>query len=236
MLVIGAGSIGGALIDELLRLRGGETLAFILTGGLYVANSKGWVRVDDEDWREWRVKLQNDSRPFSADILIPDIRIGCVIDCTASEWVGSLYHRWMMEAFGGGSSIRVITANKKGLATGQPAFDQLRPAIWSGQLGMESTVGAGLPVIRTILHMQQAGDRIKEIRAILSGSLSYILTTYCRSQGEEATGGRFSNVVREAMRLEYTVRGALWFKFNIHSPYRNQIHVMISPEWMLCAR
>ena len=189
-LIVGVGTIGGALVDELLRMDPGILL--------YVADSKSCVKVEGDDWRRAlqisKNQKQKQEEPFSH--LIPSV--SCIIDCTASDRIGSLYTQWINEA----GVRRVITANKKGLLAADPSsFHKLWPLIQTGVLGIEATVGAGLPVIRTILQMQRAGDRIRQIRAILSGSLSYILSNYDFGNDNNS----FSDVVRKAMQLKYTV-------------------------------
>ena len=43
---------------------------------------------------------------------------------------------------------------------------------------VQGTVGAGLPVIGTLKHLLETGDKIIKIEGILSGTLSYIFNTY----------------------------------------------------------
>ena len=62
---------------------------------------------------------------------------------------------------------------------------------------MQATVGAGLPVIATLKHLIDTGDRILRIEGVFSGTLSYIFN-------ELAPGQRFSEVVARAKKLGYT--------------------------------
>ncbi len=39
-------------------------------------------------------------------------------------------------------------------------------------------MGAGLPVMGTLKHLLETGDRIIKIEGVLSGTLSYIFNTY----------------------------------------------------------
>ncbi len=61
----------------------------------------------------------------------------------------------------------------------------------------ETTVGAALPVISTIQQMQQSGDKIESIEAILSGTLNYLLSNFDGSV-------KFSKLVNTAKELGYT--------------------------------
>ena len=42
----------------------------------------------------------------------------------------------------------------------------------------ETTVGAGLPIIRTLQDLIQTGDKVKSIEGILSGTLAYLFNLY----------------------------------------------------------
>src|SRR4029453_1244575 len=61
----------------------------------------------------------------------------------------------------------------------------------------ETNVGAGLPVISTIQNLLKGGDRVLRIEAILSGSLSFLLSAL-----EE--GLPFSQAVRIARERGFT--------------------------------
>lgn len=58
-------------------------------------------------------------------------------------------------------------------------------------------MGAGLPVIATLRHLVDTGDKITRIEGIFSGTLSYIFNSF-------APGGRFSEVVAQAKALGFT--------------------------------
>jgi hypothetical protein len=42
----------------------------------------------------------------------------------------------------------------------------------------QGTVGAGLPVLSTLKHLVETGDRVLKIEGIFSGTLSYIFNTF----------------------------------------------------------
>ena len=60
--------------------------------------------------------------------------------------------------------------------------------MWGGR---QATVGAGLPVIATLKHLVDTGDRILRVEGVFSGTLSFIFNSL-------APGRAFSEVVREA--------------------------------------
>jgi bifunctional aspartokinase / homoserine dehydrogenase 1 len=55
----------------------------------------------------------------------------------------------------------------------------------------ETTVGAGLPIIKTIQELLVSGDEIIKVEAILSGTISFVFNEY---RGERT----FAEVVRMA--------------------------------------
>ncbi|KAI0502365.1 hypothetical protein KFK09_017313 [Dendrobium nobile] len=61
----------------------------------------------------------------------------------------------------------------------------------------EATVGAGLPIIRTLQGLLETGDKILQIEGIFSGTLSYIFNNF---KGTKS----FSDVVSEAKKSGYT--------------------------------
>ena len=61
----------------------------------------------------------------------------------------------------------------------------------------QATVGAGLPVIATLKHLVDTGDRVLKVEGVLSGTLSYIFNTL-------APGVPFSAAVAAARAAGYT--------------------------------
>ena len=61
----------------------------------------------------------------------------------------------------------------------------------------EATVGAGLPILSTLKHLVETGDRIKTIEGIFSGTLSYIFNNFDDTK-------KFSDIVSEAKEKGYT--------------------------------
>jgi len=116
-----------------------------------------------------------------------------LIDCSASNEVARLYPRWL------GRGIHVVTPNKKANSAEWDFFGQLERACRAGgsHYLYEATVGAGLPVLRTLRDLRDTGDQVIRIEAILSGTLAYLFNVWDGSRP-------FSDVVREARSLGYT--------------------------------
>ena len=61
----------------------------------------------------------------------------------------------------------------------------------------ETTVGAALPIIKTLREMIDTGDQIHSVQGILSGTLAYLFNVFDGSQP-------FSEIVREAKASGFT--------------------------------
>ena len=121
----------------------------------------------------------------------PGTRI--VIDATASETVADRHAHWLAQG------IHVATACKIGQGTSLSRWHAIRNAASIGQSGYGdgATVGAGLPLLRTLRELQSGGDRIHAIAGVLSGSLAWLFNHY--------DGMRpFSTLVRQARDAGYT--------------------------------
>ena len=53
------------------------------------------------------------------------------------------------------------------------------------QIYYEATVGAALPIIKTVQELNDVGDAVVKIEALLSGSASYILSDMMQNQQEK---------------------------------------------------
>lgn len=93
-----------------------------------------------------------------------------VVDATPADGLESLYARALSRG------IHVVTANKKPLATPWAVRRELFAIAekHGSEIGRSATVGAGLPFIRTIADLEDAGDRVHRIDCVLSGTLSFL--------------------------------------------------------------
>jgi homoserine dehydrogenase len=89
---------------------------------------------------------------------------------------------------------RVVLANKRPLAAGLAAFQNLTAA---GATRYEVTVGAGLPVISTLQGLLDSGDAATRIEAAMSGTLGFLCA-------ELEAGRPLSAALRDAHALGYT--------------------------------
>jgi homoserine dehydrogenase len=116
-----------------------------------------------------------------------------VVDATASDAVAARHAEWLAQG------IHVVTACKLGQGASLARWRGIRNACVRGdtRYGDSATVGAGLPLLRTLRELQAGGDRIHAIAGVLSGSLAWLFDRY--------DGMRpFSGFVREARAAGYT--------------------------------
>jgi aspartokinase/homoserine dehydrogenase 1 len=115
-----------------------------------------------------------------------------ILDCTASAEIAAHYPHWLAQG------IDIVTPNKHG-----PAADRaLEHAIVAAQAGSgahlydATTVGAQLPLLAALRELAAAGDRVENVEAVLSGTLSYVL-------GRVQQGEPLSAAVRAAVAEGY---------------------------------
>jgi bifunctional aspartokinase / homoserine dehydrogenase 1 len=99
-----------------------------------------------------------------------NLRNAVFIDCTADEDVASRYADILSKY------VSIVAANKIACSSKFSYYQNLKTiATERGvRLMYETTVGAGLPVIKTINDLVVSGDKILKIEAVLSGTMNFI--------------------------------------------------------------
>jgi len=99
-----------------------------------------------------------------------NLRNSVFIDCTANEDVASRYAEILSKY------VSIVTANKIACSSEQSYYQQLKNI--ANERGVrfmyETTVGAGLPIIKTINDLVLSGDKILRVEAVLSGTMNFI--------------------------------------------------------------
>lgn len=97
-----------------------------------------------------------------------------VLDITASEALSAYYGEFARHGF------HLITANKHAGASEQANYSALQQAFsdHGAQWLSNATVGAGLPVQKSIQSLRDSGDEIHTISGIFSGTLSWLFQQY----------------------------------------------------------
>lgn len=114
------------------------------------------------------------------------------VDCTASEDIVFRYPG----LFKAGYSI--VSCNKNPFAGPYETYKSLKEGALHGgkALRYETTAGAALPIVGTIQGLLDAGDTVRSVEAVLSGTLAYLMDRY--------TGTGFDELVEEARLKGYT--------------------------------
>lgn len=125
---------------------------------------------------------------------LPSPRPGdIVVDATASDAIAARHASWLARG------VHVVTANKLGTGADLLRAQAVARARRDGHscYGDAATVGAGLPLLRSIRELHAGGDHIHAIAGVLSGSLAWLFDRYDGRQP-------FSSLVRAARDGGYT--------------------------------
>lgn len=193
LALLGTGVVGSAFVDRYQRL---HEAGLALPAFSWLANSRAWQACEESPQLALReasaAAATGGPLPLWADA--ESLRRGDVlVDATASESVADGHAAWLARG------VHVVTANKLGMGGTQSRAAAIAQALRSGgaSYGNSATVGAGLPLLRSLRELVAGGDRIHRVEGVLSGSLAWLFGHY--------DGMRpFSGFVREARRLGYT--------------------------------
>lgn len=198
--IIGAGVVGGTLLDQVQRQsqRLHDRFSIDLRVRAIARSSKmllGKRRIDLDTWRDALDSSETpvDFAAFEEHVHADHIPHSVIIDCTADEGVAERYAGWLARG------INVVTPNKKAFSGSQAYYEELRRSADEGGTHYlyETTVGAALPIIRTIRDLVDTGDRVHSVKGILSGTLAYLFNIYDGSKP-------FSEIVAEAKANGFT--------------------------------
>lgn len=193
LALLGTGVVGSALVARYQRLQARDVPLPTLA---WLANSRALHDCAGAPQRALQAANRADAR---ADDLPPwaeaeALHAGdIVIDATASDAVAGWHAEWLSRG------VHVVTANKLGAGSALSRAQSIEHAgVTSGaRYGEAATVGAGLPLLRSLRALVAGGDRIHRVEGVLSGSLAWLFNQY--------DGMRpFSGFVRQARQAGYT--------------------------------
>lgn len=199
VFAFGAGTIGGALLDQiqkqqekLLKQNVDIKVLCISTANKMILNGNG---IDLDGWRE---KLNKSDEKSNLDEILDFVRETkplnpVFVDCTASYDLPERY----LDILNAGMNI--ATPNKRANSMTMDFYKKLRETANKNHVRFlyETNVGAGLPIIDTLQNLFKSGDSLVGFNGIMSGSLSYIF-------GKLDEGKKFSEAVKEAKELKFT--------------------------------
>ncbi|HSK07503.1 MAG TPA: homoserine dehydrogenase [Acidimicrobiia bacterium] len=181
--VLGAGTVGGALINRLLA----DREAIRLKSGVDLEVRRVAVR---DLTKERSFDLKPDRMTDIAMTVVTDPSIDVVV-----EVIGGLDPAGELVLAALRSGKPVVTANKELIATrGQEIAEAARRAGVS--VMYEAAVGGGIPVIRPLAE-SLAGEDIDVVSGIVNGTTNYILTAMAKE------GRSYHDALEEAQRLGY---------------------------------
>lgn len=196
----GLGNIGSTLLKQIEEhqeyLEERRQLKINLAG---ICNSRKML-IDPEgiNISKWREEFDQKGIKGNVNDLIThaielNLSNAVFLDNTASPDVASLYTTLFKH------SISVVACNKIAVSGPLQQYQQNKDlcARFGVDFWYETSVGAGLPIIKPINDLMISGDRIIKIEAILSGTISYIFNNY---KGNKT----FYEVVKDAQQKGFT--------------------------------
>jgi aspartokinase/homoserine dehydrogenase 1 len=131
------------------------------------------------DLGNWKAQLESAAHAIDFERLERHVNAdhlphAAIIDCTASDAVAGHYRGWLR------AGIHVVTPNKKAFSGPQKYYEEIKESasVGSAHYFYETTVGAALPIIRTMRDLIDTGDRIHSVQGILSGTLAYLFNVF----------------------------------------------------------
>ncbi len=193
LALLGTGTVGTAFVERWSALRG---RGIALPGFAWLSNSRALEASADDPVRALDRLRTAPARAgaWSPWVENEGLRSGdIVVDASASDVVAGWHGEWLARG------IHVVTANKLGAGAdgGRAHAIAAAAGIGGARYGDAATVGAGLPLLRSIRALRAGGDRIHAVAGVLSGSLAWLFDRY--------DGRRpFSGFVRQARESGYT--------------------------------
>lgn len=196
--LLGSGTVGTAVLQRLGGWRGTEfgsrlNLVFAANTRLSLFDPEG---LDPELCVEALSKAPRGATRTSLNDLLDALGSSgtrILIDATADAEVAA-NHPALLNA-----GVHVATACKLAAGTSLALWQEIQSACerrGSG-FGDRATVGAGLPLLRSLRELRSGGDRIHAIAGVMSGSLAWLFDRFDGSRP-------FSELVREAHAEGFT--------------------------------
>jgi len=177
LFIAGIGLVGTSLLQQIHKqhstLLEEHRLKINLTG---VTNSKKMIvdkkGIGFEDYKDTlkSAGTKGNIKDFILEMTKLNLRNSVFIDCTADETVASMYNEILSKY------VSIVTANKIACSSEYSYYQKIKnTATERGVKFMyETTVGAGLPIIKTINDLVLSGDKIIKVEAVLSGTMNFI--------------------------------------------------------------
>lgn len=199
LFIVGVGNVGNRLLNQLKNQQSHlYDQLFMNVKVVGLCNSRKMVFDENGlDLSKWQQKLEDgqlkSAAAWMATIKELNLRNSVLVDITANQEIAVSYPDYLRE------SIAVIACNKIACSSSFDFYGKLKSLSrkYNAPFLFETNVGAGLPIIKTLNNLINSGDRILQIKAVLSGSLNFIFNHF-----DEHTP--FHEVVQQAQDEGYT--------------------------------
>ncbi len=200
LFVVGVGNVGGKLVEQIATqqeyLLENQLLRINIVG---LTNSKKMLlNKNGISLENWQKELEQKGEASNLEAYIAQIkdlnlRNSIFVDNTANENVAAVYESCLEK------SIGIVTCNKIAASDAFVRYKKLKQLSRDKNAPylFETNVGAGLPIIQTLNSLVSSGDKIRKIKAVLSGSLNFIFNNF-------TTETKFHDIVKEAQKQGYT--------------------------------
>ncbi len=172
LFLLGTGTVGGALIQELSRQKDSLLKDHDLEPTLVGVATSKTIAFRPEGLGSGEIQTLAKPQKLDSSLLeqLSRLPVPILMDCTAAEGMEALYEEALR------LGIHVVAANKKALTTPTEVRDQLLSIARRSHRSFryEATVGAALPVVSTLHDLLRTGDEVQRIEGALSGSLGFI--------------------------------------------------------------
>ncbi len=194
VFLVGTGVVGGELLKQINLQLTTNDLQLKICGIADV--EKMYLSESGIDLKNWKKDLKKSEKVNLPEFVRRAAEMSgekAFVDCTASERVAKMYPQLVKSGF------HIVAPNKKFNVLAHKEYTGLRSLLVTHQKSFhyDANVGAGLPVIATIKNLLAAGDQIKKIEGVFSGTLSYLFNNF---DGKK----KFSDLVAQAKALGYT--------------------------------
>ena len=198
--IVGTGLVGGTLLKQISNQADFLAKEYLLNLKVIALANTGKMLIDSNSINptDWVETIESKGSKTNLNLFIKEMKRlnlpnSIFVDCTASDEVASRYKEIL------DSSISVVTPNKRANSSSFDYYQQLKQSALKHNVKFlyETNVGAGLPIISTVTDLVTSGDKILKIEGVMSGTLSYIFTSF-------NNGKTFSQIVREAQEKGFT--------------------------------
>lgn len=213
----GAGGVGKAFLAQLYALSAKKPQIKLVA----VTRSKSAISTTPQEPSipidKWESLLEASTHPGLPPLNVlsvlryhksPDRSI--LVDNTSSEDVAKSYPAFLK------AGVSVVTPNKKAFSGSLDLWNEIYSACSNpppnfahpanptgGLIYHESTVGAGLPIISTLMELLATGDKIHRIEGVFSGTMSYLFNTFAPSP-PQSNAPKWSGTVKSAAEQGFT--------------------------------